>query len=186
MSRLPNHNARNVLFLGELGQRKGVYDLLAAIRRLDAELPEDVRFFLCGNGEVEKVRETATQMGIMHRIAHVGWIDGEQKAQFLKETMINVLPSYNEGLPMTILETMAYGIPNISTAIASIPEVIQDGENGLLIQPGDVVALENSLKLLCADASLRDRMSGASWRDITEGFAMEAHVLKLEQYLSAL
>ena len=69
--------------------------------------------------------------------------------------MLHVLPSYREGLPMSILETMGQGIPNISTRIASIPEVIQDGENGFLITLGDVEALQNRILKLVSEDRLR-------------------------------
>jgi len=127
-----NPDARNILFLGRLGARKGTYDLLKVIKELDPLLPADVKFYLCGDGEIDNVKKLITEYGIVHRIAHVGWINSEQKKEYFADTMINVLPSYNEGLPMSILETMAYGIPNISTGIASIPEVISDGKNGFI------------------------------------------------------
>lgn len=165
-------SARNVLLLGRLGRRKGAYDLLEAIKRIDSRLPEDVRFLLCGDGEVEQVRTRAGELGISHRIGHVGWVDGEHKNRFLRETMVNVLPSYNEGLPMTILETMSLGIPNISTRIASIPEVITDGETGILIEPGDVDALAEAVVTLASDEPRRMSLSTASHRLIRDRFSI--------------
>lgn len=166
-------SARNILMLGRLGKRKGAYDLLDAIKKLDSRLPEDVKFLLCGDGEVEEVSARAAELGISHRIAHVGWVDGDMKARFLRETMINVLPSYNEGLPMTILETMALGIPNISTRIASIPEVIDDGKTGLLIEPGDVNALAESILSLVTDEPRRLAISAASHDLIRDRFSID-------------
>ena len=87
------------------------------------------------------------ELHIAHRIAYIGWIDGEMKKEILANTLINVLPSYYEGLPMTILETMAYGIPNISTNIASIPEVLHDGEMRRLFS-------EKSYRLISENFSL--------------------------------
>ena len=161
-----------VLFLGRLGERKGVYLLLEAIRRLDAELPPEVRVNLCGDGEVEQVRQQAGAMGIAHRIGHIGWTAGELKNQILSRTVLNVLPSYNEGLPMTILETMALGIPNISTRVASIPEVIKDGRTGLLIEPGDVDQLTSALRLMLTDRTLRQHISSNSFNLINEQFSL--------------
>ncbi len=181
-----NKDASNILFLGRLGKRKGTYDLLDVIKRLDDRLPENIKFYLCGDGEVEEVRKKTEEYGISHRIAHIGWTVGEQKAEFMKNTMLNVLPSYNEGLPMTILETMAYGIPNISTNIASIPEVIRDGENGYMITPGDKDKLEERLYELCTDREKRNKMSEICWNDITKNFALDNHINKLKGYLREL
>lgn len=179
-----NKNGNTVLFLGRLGKRKGVYDLLQAIVALDKNVDANVKFALCGDGEIEEVTAKVKELGIEHRICHIGWIDGEQKEAFLKDTMINVLPSYNEGLPMTILETMAYGIPNISTRIASIPEVLEDGENGFLLTPGDVELLRQRLEQLISDSELREKFSELSWKLINERFALEKHMETVEEYIS--
>jgi len=114
-----------------------------------------------------------------HRIAHIGWIDGEQKKEFLKNTCVNVLPSYNEGLPMTILETMSYGIPNISTNIASIPEVIKDGETGYLIEPGDIDGLCESILKCVSDKEKLLQFSQNSYELIKQNFALDKHIEKL-------
>lgn len=73
-----------------------------------------------------------------------GWLDKSKQNEVFSNIALNVLPSYNEGLPMSILETMAYGIPNISTRVAAIPEVISD-KNGYLIYTGDKKALKEAI-----------------------------------------
>ena len=175
-----NQKAKNILFLGRLGQRKGTYDLLKSISQLDNQLDKDIHFYLCGDGDIQGVQQAVSDMHLSHRIAHIGWIDGEQKKQILQNTMLNVLPSYNEGLPMTILETMSYGIPNISTNIASIPEVIKPGINGLLIKPGDIDALTASILQLVSNESLRFSFSKASYQLITSEFSLDAKIEQLE------
>ncbi|SHH64678.1 Glycosyltransferase involved in cell wall bisynthesis [Fibrobacter sp. UWH9] len=173
--------ARNVLFMGRLGVRKGTFDLIEAIKRLDDKIPEDVKFYLCGDMGENEVRAKVKELGVEHRIAHVGWIDGAQKKDFISKSMINCLPSYNEGLPMTILETMAAGIPNISTNIASIPEVIMDGENGFLIEPGDVDALTEKLLHLIVDEKLRSDFSEKSYNLIKNNFSIDSNIIKLKE-----
>ena len=181
-----DENARNILFLGRLGKRKGTYDLLTSIKKIDDNLPKDVRFYLCGDGEVEDVKKEVEALGIEHRIAHIGWTDGPKKAFFMTQCMINVLPSYNEGLPMTILETMAHGIPNISTSIASIPEVLHDGENGFLIEPGDVDALCSRLLKLVFDDDLRKKFSVVSYNLVKKSFSLQVHINKLKEMYKIL
>ena len=171
-----NVDANGILFLGRLGKRKGTFDLLDAIKLLDEKISKEIRFYLCGDGEIENVKERVSALNIGHRISHIGWIDGTQKETLLQNTMINVLPSYNEGLPMTILETMAAGIPNISTRIASIPEVIKDGENGYMITPGDVESLAMYIEKLVNDAELRGKFSRASYEFVTNNFSLEKHI----------
>lgn len=176
-------DAKNILFLGEMGRRKGVYDLLDAIQKLDAILPHDIRFCLCGNGEIKEVEEKIAELKIKDRVECLGWIDGEKKKKVIKNTMINVLPSYNEGMPMTILETMAHGIPNISTNISSIPEVIADGKNGILIEPGNIEQLMEAILFLALNPDIRREYSNNAWEYITEEFSISAHIATVKGYI---
>ena len=82
---------------------------------------------------------------------------------------------------MSILETMSLGIPNISTRVASIPEVIEEGENGFLIQPGDIEALGNRMLRLLEDGELREKMSINSYRKMQDDFSLQACVRRLEE-----
>ena len=179
-SNLYKNDSRNILFLGRLGQRKGTFDLLDVIKILDSQIPSDIKFYLCGDMGEDVVREKIDKLGIEHRIAHVGWINTIQRREFFKNTMINCLPSYHEGLPMSILETMSAGIPNISTNIASIPEVLKDGENGFLITPGDKDALCDRLLKLINSPELRDKFSRKSYDLINEKFSLTSHIVVLQ------
>lgn len=173
--------ASGILLLGRLGERKGVYDLLRAVRELEPQLPQEITLWLCGDGSVEKVKEVIREYQLEHRVKHVGWLSGAEKEECLKQTMLHVLPSYFEALPMSILETMARGIPNISTQIASIPEVIRHGENGFLIQPGDVEDLKGRLLELINSRELREKFSKAGSNLIREQFSMEACGARLKK-----
>lgn len=173
-------NGDVILFLGRLGKRKGTYDLLECIKRLDKLIPDSLKFCLCGDGEIDKVNKFIASENIGHRIFHVGWIDGKLKNSLLERALINVLPSYNEGLPMTILETMARGIPNISTKVASIPEVIVDGKNGFLIAPGDLDSLCDRMLRLIRSEILRKKFSDESFHLISEHFSLDSHMEKLK------
>ena len=181
-----NINAKRVLFLGRLGKRKGVYDLLDAIKLIDKNIPEEIKFYLCGDGEVEEVRERVNSLKLEHRIDHIGWIEAEQKIKFYNNSCINVLPSYHEGLPMSILETMSYGIPNVTTNVASIPEVVFDGKNGYLIEPGDVTALAEKLKDLILNDEKRSVFSNNAHELISNEFSLETHLEKLKEMYKKL
>lgn len=174
-------SSRGILFCGRLGHRKGTYDLLEAIKRLSDDIDTDIKFYLCGDGDIEQVKEKCSNLGIASRIGHIGWTDGKLKAYIMRQSMINVLPSYNEGLPMTILETMACGIPSITTRIASIPEVVADGRNGLLIDPGDIDALCDALKKLINDDELRIKLSDESYKTVRQRFSLDHSVARLKE-----
>lgn len=181
-----NSDGDRILFLGRLGERKGTYDLIEAISKLNNRIEPQYKFLLCGDGDIDKVKETIKNKGLSDRVSFVGWIDKVQKDEFYKRVVLNVLPSYNEGLPMTILETMSYGIPNISTNIASIPEVIEDEINGYLIKPGDVESLANRIEKLCRNRSLRVQFSEAAYAKIYNTFSMDVNIAKLKELLRRL
>lgn len=176
-----DETGRYLLFLGRIGSRKGAYDLLAVLKELDRELDADIRLCMCGDGEEKEAKEYIKRLGLEHRIGNLGWISGGEKEQILKHTMVNILPSYHEGLPMTILETMARGIPNISTRIAAVPEVIEDGVNGFLIEPGDRQALKQAILTAAGDGKLRSRMSQAAYETIKEKYSLEEHMKRLKE-----
>lgn len=167
-----NPKAKNVLFLGCLCDRKGIWDMLKCIKRLDSILNNNVKFMLCGDGEVEKVRAEIDSLGIAHRIGHIGWVNDDEKKEIFRDTAINILLSYQEGLPMSILETMAYGIPNISTNISGIPSIIHDGENGMLINPGDVEALADRITKLMSNDKLRQKFSENAYDLIKQKYSI--------------
>lgn len=168
-----------ILFLGRIGERKGAYDLIEAIRNLD--IPQKYKFYFCGDGERKKLEGKIESYDLSKRVIVKGWVSGKEKEEILNRTLINVLPSYNEGLPMTILETMARGIPNISTNIASIPEAISNGENGILIIPGDFLTLSNAMRKLITDKGSCDQFSEEAKRTICNKFLLKSSLEKLEE-----
>lgn len=178
--------SRRIVMLGRQGQRKGSFDLLKAVADIDGKISPEVSLWMCGDGDVEGVRKKAEELGISHRLAYTGWVDGSGKEDCLAEAMVHVLPSYREGLPMSILETMGRGIPNISTRIASIPEVILDGETGFLMEPGDTGRLSGLLLRLADDWALRDRLSQGGYRLVAEKFSLKTNIAALESIYERL
>ncbi len=174
-----NPEADCLLFLGRLGKRKGTYDLLDALKRIDDVLPKHIKCYLCGDVEIEEVKKRVQELGLEKRVAHVGWIDGVQKEELLSKTAVNILPSWNEGLPMTILETMARGIPSITTRIAAIPEAVTDGWNGILLQPGDIEVLAEAILRLTSDEELRSKFRDRCYETAKDRFSMERHMEQL-------
>lgn len=174
-----NRQAKNFLFLGVAGKRKGIPDLLSALKCADRELDRDVRLIICGPDETG-VEEEIRQIGLSHRAEYRGRIPAEERDALFSDIAVNVLPSYHEGLPMTILETMAYGIPNIATAVAAVPEAVDAG-NGILITPGDVRALTDALILLSSDEELRLKKSVRAYETARQKFSLDGHITEIIQ-----
>ncbi len=168
-------DSAGILFLGKLGAGKGIYDLLHAVASIVPRHP-DVHLFLGGDGELDQVRAAASDLGIGAHVTILGWVGEAEKAALLRRAAVFVLPSYAEGLPMSMLEAMAAGMPVIGTPVGGIPEVVTDGLEGYLVPPGDIAALLVALKRLLDDASLRERMGQAAREKIASTFAV-MHIL---------
>lgn len=175
-----------ILMLGIQGKRKGSYDLLEALAEIENRLPANLKVWMCGDGEIEQIKERALHLGLDGRVEHIGWIFEREREECFSRAIMHVLPSYREALPMSILETMGNGIPNISTSVASIPEVIKDGENGYLIEPGDIKRLGECILKLACDERLRKEFSVKSHALIKRKFSLEVCVVKLEQLYQEL
>ncbi|AQY52326.1 glycosytransferase [Listeria weihenstephanensis FSL R9-0317] len=174
-----NRDAKNIVMFGRIGERKGSYDVLAIAKTMQQRFP-DMRFYLYGDGELEKVAaQIETEQ--LENVILGGWIGAEDKEQILQEVVLHILPSYHEGLPMAILETMAYGIPNLSTTVGGIPQAIQDGENGMLIEAGNTVQLESKMTAFLEDGMMRERYSQAAFETIQRRFAIQVYQQKWEQ-----
>lgn len=140
-----NTSKLKLLYLGIIGQRKGVYDLLNVLSQ-DAEYyRHHLQLHIGGNCEEEKIKSYIVNNGIGDFVTFEGFVKGERKIDDLNWADIFILPSYNEGLPIAVLEAMSYGMPIISTNVGGIPEVVKTGINGILIEPGDLNAIKNSI-----------------------------------------
>lgn len=170
-----NPDAPDILFLGVLGARKGVDDLLQAFQMILPSIPKQIKLKLYGDSKDYDVHKKIAEYHLEGRAFYGGWLTQDQKEVCLAQVVMNVLPSYNEGLPMTILETMGYGIPNVSTRIAAIPEAIEDGVNGRLVMPGQVQALAQAMQEILLNREQRIRYSEEAYKTIKHTFSLEAH-----------
>ena len=168
-------DADNMLFLGEVGERKGAYDLLTALSSIDDQLDNECQLLIYGPNPDGDIVDRIRNHNLQHRAKYMGWADPSQFEELFAGIAVNILPSYNEGLPMTILETMAYGIPNISTKIAAIPEAINE-KNGMLVQPGDTKELADAILYLLRNSNVRKTKSENAYRMLRSVFSTERHM----------
>ena len=136
-----------LLFLGLLGKNKGIYDLLECIRDHKVEFQGKLKLYIGGNGEIEHVKQLIKEYGIADIVIFEGWVSGDKKIELLNKSDAYILPSYKEGLPISILEAMSYGMPIISTPVGGIPEIVSNGENGYLVEPGNKEDIYNNTAL---------------------------------------
>lgn len=170
---LPSPGVRReqqVAFLGLVGDRKGVFDLIPAFASLANRHPA-ARLTIAGNGEVERAARAVSALGIGGQITLPGWTDGAARARLLEESSIYVLPSYNEGLPMSVLEAMAAGLATVTSRAGGLPELIRDGVDGLLIDAGDQQGISAALDRLLTDSALRERLMRAGRARVEQSYS---------------
>ena len=175
---LYNINSNSLLFLGAIGERKGIFDLIESMKIIK-EKNINTKLVLYGPDVTSGIAEIINNNNLNDYIEYKGWLNNSEKKKiFSTEIALNILPSYNEGLPMTILETMSYGIPNISTNVAAIPEVINN-DNGFMNTPGDYKKVADDIILFLENNDLRKKMSENSYQVIKNNFSIEKHIEKL-------
>ena len=155
-SPVPDRSRRDsvqFLFLGRINDTKGAFELLDAYRALPTTSRAAARIVFAGDGQVEELRQRAAEIGT-DVVVHA-WLNREERDRLLAVSDVLVLPSHHEGVPMAILEAMAYGMPVIATPVGGVPDVIRHGREGLLVEVGNRGALTAALARMVADPALR-------------------------------
>ena len=161
-------------FLGRVGKRKGALDLIQAFSRLSPEQKRRSELTLAGDGIVEQATEMVKALDLEDHVTLPGWIDRDERNKILQASDVFVLPSYNEGLPVAMLEAMAWGLPVITTPVGGIPEVVTPDQHGILVEPGDVETLSASLQAFIESEELRLTM-GKNARKRVEPFNLDSY-----------
>jgi glycosyltransferase involved in cell wall biosynthesis len=143
------------LFLGKIGERKGAFDLISAFATLPLAHRENAELVIAGDGEGARARSMIEQLSLTQSIRILDWVNEQQRDELLARANVFVLPSYNEGLPMALLEAMGWGLPVITTPVGGIPELISTAENGLLVTPGKIEQLSAAIQSLIESEQLR-------------------------------
>lgn len=171
--------SKSILFLGAVSKRKGKEILLEALKKKANVLSKDFDVKLYGPDVDANIVELIDENGLSSWVKYCGWLGKDDKAGVLKTIAVNVLPSYNEGLPMTILEAMSYGIPSITTSVAAIPEAV-NSENGIVINPGSIDELADALEKMCMDENYRYELSKRAYEDAVNIFSVEKHIAQIQ------
>jgi glycosyltransferase involved in cell wall biosynthesis len=138
-----NRKIFNILFVGRIERQKGIYELLKAFSQIKNQ---NSYLYIMGsfvNNEKE-INQLTIKLGISQRVIFLGMINGNERFKYFAQADLFVLPSYWEGLPLTILEAMAFGLPIVSTKVGAIPEVVKK-ENGILVNPRDTLSIKEAL-----------------------------------------
>jgi glycosyltransferase involved in cell wall biosynthesis len=136
----PFGNQKNILLIGSLGRRKGHYDALKAMG-LVLERHKDAVMYFAGADEDPDATNCLKEMAVYNKVEKnvrfIGPVSGDDKLKLFGKTSIVILPSYAENMPISVLEGMAASKPVIATRVGALPELMEERENGILIDPGD-------------------------------------------------
>lgn len=174
-----------VVFAGRCEASKGIFDLLEAAGVLRAQVA-GLRIECAGDGDLGKVQRYAASMNLGARVTMRGWLGKEASEVLLARAAVFVLPSYAEGLPMSVLEAMAAGCPVVATRVGGIPDLVTDGVDGLLVPPGDPRALAAALQRVLRDRDFAQRLGNAARQTIAKRFTAERSLERLEQIYAGL
>jgi glycosyltransferase involved in cell wall biosynthesis len=181
-ARLPQANPLRILYLGYIWKAKGSFDLVEAARRMVAGGVQ-AAFDLVGSemrpGELEQLHTLIQEAGLSGVVNLHPPAFGVDKLAFFRSADIFVYPSYSEGMPMAVIEAMASGLPIVASRAGGLPDLVSDGVNGLLVEPGKPDQLAGALNRLISDPDLRKSMREQSARLASEQFDIEQHVERL-------
>jgi len=167
-----------ILFFGHLTKAKGYTDIVKVIPKVADQFPE-VKFLFCGNirrgepgvryNQITKERiiyedpfEVETEIlnsEYKKNYQNLGIVSGDDKLNLIRQSWLFILPSYSEGFSRSVLESMAAGLPILTTPVGANKDVIKNDYNGVLINPGDLKSMEENLIRLLGNQKLRDTLS---------------------------
>ena len=181
----PRARGKNLLFVGRLAGVKGVPVLLDALASLSAAHPDLSVTFIGDGPERAALEARAKQLGLSQITHFVGYKSQSEVAKALSETDLFVLPSFAEGVPVVLMEAMAASVPVITTHVAGIPELIEDGTHGILTHPGDATSLAEAIEELLSDPERAAQMGVQGRAKVSEAFNIQTEAAWLATLLNA-
>jgi glycosyltransferase involved in cell wall biosynthesis len=145
-----------------------------------------VRLLCAGEGDRRAVQRHAAHLGIADAVRFTGWVGPSGKRALLESAAVFVLPSYEEAMPLALLEAMAAGVPVVATPVGGAPEVVVDGVSGFLAAPGDATTLQRVLRKLLMDRSLAARIGVAGRASVLLRCAPERAIAALGEVYGAI
>ena len=175
------NDALRLLFVGACGKLKGEKDLIKALAILRDRQP-NIKVSFLGYG-AEALKDYCEELGVMDYVEHLGAVSMKDRINFFQKADIFVLPTYAEAMPMSVIEAMSAGLAVISTNVGGIPELIEDGKDGLLFSPGDAKALAEKISFLLDNKDIRINLGKKAQRKACGQMDFRHYVDKLRNHL---
>jgi glycosyltransferase involved in cell wall biosynthesis len=175
----------DLLFVGVCEEHKGVFYLVKALNRLKKY---DIRLnivgrYLAGDGYYRKIRRFIKKHNLENTVIFHGFIERERLLDIYRKSRLYVHPSLMEGYGMALAEAMSYGLPVVATTAGAIPELIENGVNGLLVRPGDSEDLARAILNFYEDADFREIVCANNREKVKYLFTWSDYDTKLEREL---
>lgn len=168
-----------ILFVGYLDEFKGIFELVNAFKVINSE-NNNVKLMMVGTGpKLQDLLNILTKMSINCEVIFTGRVEPQKIHKYYQAADIFVLPSYTEGLPVSVLEAMACGLPVVATNVGGIPEIITDGLNGFLVPSKNEKELIKKLIVLINNEKLREQFTNNSLKKIKGEFTNKRKISKL-------
>ncbi|MEZ6035075.1 MAG: glycosyltransferase family 4 protein [Planctomycetaceae bacterium] len=175
-----------LIYVGWMHPKKGVQFLIPAIKLL-SEIRQNFQLTMCGGGDLyDSLVQQTTALGIQHFIDFRGWVKNEEVNRLLNAADVFVLPSLAEGMPNSLLQAMACGLPVVTTNVSSIPAIVTDRVNGILIEPASPAQICEGLRVLIDSPELRDQMSHTNRQQITANHDISTAWKKMAKILNVV
>ena len=157
--RIQGQKAKKILFLARIEKEKGILETIETCQILCEKYP-DIRLVIAGNGSyMETARQFITTLGMNDRVSFLGYVKGEEKIKAFLESDIYVFPSYHEGMPTSVLEAMAFGLPVVTRPVGGLKDFFVDGQHGFMNVSKEPVVIASLIEKIICDKDLWKRMS---------------------------
>jgi len=170
-----------IAWVGRLVPEKGLVYLLLATKEI-VEKHSDARLILIGDGPLRNdLMNLVNKLGLTGKVDFIGSVDRMEVAKLLSKSSIFAFPSLKEGLPISVLEAMACGVPVVGSNISGVNDVVKHDENGFLVQPKTPKALANAILDLLNDENLRERLGQNARRLMVEKYGWDRIINRMEE-----
>ncbi len=178
------HNKVRVMFLGNLSERKGVSDLLNAMSISQAFRDNKAEALFVGDGNINFYKNLAKSLNIEAQVTFTGWADQKEAAQWMATADVLALPSYDEGLPLVILEALGSEVAVLCTPVGEIPHNLTHNQDAVFIEPGNVDNIGKALDKLALDIEFRKKIAYNGRKLYENNFSLDYfsdHIAEIHQ-----